>query len=149
MNLEIDNSTKYFLNEVFIEKLIVSVINFLELKIFSLQVSFVDSETITEINNNVLNHNFSTDIITLNYTGDSDLIDAVLFISLDDCLENSILFNVKFENELSRLIIHGILHLLGLNDLNEDEKNNMRNRENELISKFENIVSKIEIMYDK
>lgn len=100
---------------------------------------FTSNNNILTVNQKFLNHNYFTDIITFNYNVDN-VINSDIYISLDTVKENSVLYNVTFDNELCRVMIHGILHLLGYNDSTEKEKAIMRNLEDKnlelLYSKF-------------
>ena len=73
---------------------------------------------IHDINKSYLKHDYTTDIITFNYSNSLEQIDGEIFISIDDALSNSKKFKVTLSDELVRLVIHGILHLLGYDDLN-------------------------------
>ena len=75
-----------------------------------------------------LNHDTFTDIITFNYCED-DVVNADVFISIDRVKENAETFKCTFEKELNRVMIHGVLHLLGYDDKSEDLKQTMRAKE--------------------
>lgn len=108
----------------------------LNFSIESLELNFVGSETILDINKVHLNHHSTTDIITFNYSQESNSFDAEIFISVPDAYENSKKYGVTIDNELGRLIIHGILHLLGFDDTVTSKKRKMKKRENELVEKY-------------
>lgn len=86
-----------------------------------------------EVNNKYLNHNFFTDIITFDYCEDN-IISGDLLISLDRVNENAVNYNVSRETELNRVLVHGILHLLGYNDKSADEIKIMREKEDFYLS---------------
>ncbi|MBT8282216.1 MAG: rRNA maturation RNase YbeY [Muriicola sp.] len=88
-----------------------------------------NDEEVLEINQEYLGHNYYTDIITFNYNKGKEILGDI-FISLDRVKENAIEYNVDFEQELKRVMVHGILHLLGYNDETEEEKSKMRKLEN-------------------
>lgn len=90
---------------------------------------FTDDTEIIRINKKYLDHNYFTDIITFNYCTESS-ISGDIVISLDTVKSNAKDYKVTFENELHRVIIHGILHLLGFNDSTESERRRMRYKEN-------------------
>ena len=94
-----------------------------------LNVIFCSDEYILEMNKQYLKHDYFTDIITFNYNEDNQ-INGDIFISKDTVSYNANKFNVSFQNELNRVIIHGVLHLIGYNDKTEDEKTEMRSKEN-------------------
>lgn len=75
-----------------------------------------------------LNHDTYTDIITFDYT-ENDIISGDIFISIDRVKDNAKKFSTIFENELSRVIIHGVLHLIGYKDKSAQEKHLMRSKE--------------------
>jgi rRNA maturation RNase YbeY len=101
----------------------------------NLEINIISGSHIQLINKGYLNHNFTTDIITFNYSDTLEQIDGEIFISIDDALLNSKKFRVTLSEELVRLVIHGILHLLGYDDQNKFDKNIMKRLENKLLSK--------------
>lgn len=90
---------------------------------------FCDDEKILEVNQQYLNHDFYTDIITFDYS-EENMISGDIIISLQTVESNSQMYNTSFLEELHRVIIHGILHLSGLNDSTEEEEKVMRDAEN-------------------
>ncbi len=101
----------------------------------SVSYIFCSDEKILEVNKQYLNHDFYTDIITFDYV-EKDIINGDIFISTDRVRENAQEFNVAFEEELHRVIIHGILHLLGQQDHTLKEEKQMRKKENEALLLF-------------
>ena len=104
---------------------------------------FVDDEKILEVNNEYLGHDYYTDIITFDYDED-DIINGDLVISLDTVKSNAELFNKPYEEELFRGIIHGILHLCGINDKGPGEREIMEAAENKALemAKSVNLLAK-------
>lgn len=96
---------------------------------------FCSDEYLLKMNIEYLQHDYYTDIISFDYCED-DLIFGDLFISKDRVLENSFSNNVSFENELSRVMVHGVLHLCGYKDKTEDESFLMRAKEDFYLSKI-------------
>ena len=94
---------------------------------------FCDDKKVYELNVKHLNHNTLTDIISFNYTI-GKLLSGDIFISIDRVRENATEFNVSFEDELHRVMIHGILHFCEYNDKTKDEKQLMRNKEDYYLS---------------
>ena len=88
-----------------------------------------------EKNKTYLNHNTLTDIITFDYS-EKDEISGDLFISIERVRENAKIYNVTFELELSRVLIHGILHLIGFGDKTDEEIKTMRQKENFYLEKI-------------
>ena len=94
---------------------------------------FCNDEKILEVNRQYLQHEFYTDIITFDYS-EGGRISGDIFISLETILSNSIQYDTDFDEELYRVIIHGILHLCGLNDKSETEAREMRKAEENALS---------------
>lgn len=90
---------------------------------------FCSDEKILEVNRQYLQHDYYTDIITFDYT-EGDRISGDLFISLDTVRTNAEQFKTPYETELRRVIIHGILHLCGINDKGPGERETMEAAEN-------------------
>ena len=89
---------------------------------------FVSDEDLLEKNIKFLNHNTLTDIISFDYTM-GKLVSGDIFISVDRVLDNSKTFKTIFENELHRVMIHGVLHYCGFKDKSEGDKKLMREKE--------------------
>lgn len=123
-------------NKNVIDKLVECLQKNLEFKISSLEINFVNCESITDLNLKYLQHSGSTDIITFNYSDESNRFDAEIFISIADATEYSKKYQVTLDNELGRLIIHGILHLLGYDDTTVTKKRKMKKLENELVARY-------------
>ena len=106
-----------------------------KLKIIHGDISIIlcDDDYLKGINLEYLNHNYYTDIITFDYS-EKDKISGDLFISIERVKENAEINNVDFINELCRVIIHGVLHLCGFNDKTEEEKKEIRHKENYFLS---------------
>ncbi len=96
---------------------------------------FCDDHYLHKINKEFLNHDTFTDIISFDYTL-GRLINGDIFISVERVEENAQKFNVTFDDELHRVIIHGILHYVGYKDKEEDEKILMRSKENECLKQL-------------
>ena len=94
---------------------------------------FADDEKILEVNNEYLGHDYYTDIITFDYDED-DVLNGDLVISLDIVRSNAELFKKSYEDELNRVIIHGILHLCGINDKGPGEREIMEENENKALT---------------
>ncbi|WP_340064126.1 rRNA maturation RNase YbeY [Ascidiimonas aurantiaca] len=96
---------------------------------------FCDDEYLLDINKKYLDHDTYTDIISFDYTENKHL-KGDIFISIDRVRENATLYNVSFEEELKRVMIHGVLHCIGYKDKTDKEKRLMREKENEKINMF-------------
>src|SRR5690606_36884354 len=89
-------------------------------KIGNVDYLFCNDEKILEINRQYLDHDFYTDIISFDYS-EGDIISGDIFISLDTVRTNSQKYNTDYQEELYRVIIHGVLHLCGLDDKLEED----------------------------
>lgn len=94
---------------------------------------FVDDEKILEVNREYLGHDYYTDVITFDYDED-DTVSGDIVISLDTVRSNAELFGKSYEDELYRVIIHGILHLCGINDKGPGEREIMEAAENKALA---------------
>lgn len=94
---------------------------------------FCDDEKILDVNREFLQHDYYTDIITFDYST-KRRISGDMFISLDTVRSNSELFGRTYDEELMRVIIHGVLHLCGINDKGVGEREIMERHENESLA---------------
>ena len=94
---------------------------------------FVNDDKILEVNREYLGHDYYTDVITFDYDED-DVVSGDVVISLDTVASNAHLFNKTYEDELYRVIIHGILHLCGINDKGPGEREQMEAAENKALA---------------
>ena len=107
-------------------------------RIGNLNYLFCDDEEILRVNRDFLQHDYFTDIITFDYSS-KDRVGGDLFISLDTVRSNSEEFNEKYEIELLRVIVHGLLHLCGINDKGDGEREIMEGYEDEALLMWKNI----------
>lgn len=105
-------------------------------KVGDISYIFCSDEKILEINKEYLQHDYYTDIITFDYT-DEDVISGDIFISLETVESNAKEFNTDYLEELHRIIIHGILHLCGINDKGPGEREYMTECENKALQLIE------------
>lgn len=94
---------------------------------------FCNDEKILEVNRQYLQHDYYTDIITFDYC-EGDMLSGDLFISLDTVRSNAELFGKTYDEELHRVIIHGILHLVGINDKGPGEREIMEAAEDKALA---------------
>lgn len=94
---------------------------------------FVNDDKILEVNREYLGHDYYTDVITFDYDED-DVVSGDVVISLDTVASNAHLFNKTYDDELYRVIIHGILHLCGINDKGPGEREQMEAAENKALA---------------
>lgn len=93
---------------------------------------FCSDEYLLKINQEYLDHDYYTDIITFDYSEDN-VVSGDLFISVDRVAENAQINKVDFINEFNRVIVHGVLHLCGYKDKSEEDEKLMRSKENEML----------------
>ncbi len=96
---------------------------------------FCDDEYILEINKQYLDHDYYTDIISFDYSVGNEL-HGDIFVSIERVRENAIEFEVTFDEELKRVLVHGVLHYCGYKDKTEEEELLMRSKEDEKIKMF-------------
>ena len=96
---------------------------------------FCDDKYLLGKNIKYLDHNTLTDIITFNYC-EGEVISSDIMISIERIMENSSIFENSFSEELNRVMIHGILHLIGYNDKTDGEKEIIRKKEDYYVNKF-------------
>lgn len=96
---------------------------------------FCDDQKILEVNNQYLEHDYYTDIITFDYTT-GNIISGDIFISLDTVKSNADEYGADFETELHRILIHGILHLCGNDDKSPELRADMTNKENKALGQL-------------
>ena len=99
---------------------------------------FTNDEHVLDVNRQYLGHDYYTDIITFDYSDEDGVgkINGDIFVSVDRIKENAKEFKTSFDNELHRVIIHGVLHLLGFKDHSPKDSKLMRQKENECLELF-------------
>lgn len=98
-------------------------------RIGDINIIFCSDNYILDVNMKYLEHDYFTDIITFDYC-EKDILSGDLFISIDSVRENASFFGTDFEDELNRVMVHGILHLIGYDDHSENDIAQMRAKEN-------------------
>jgi probable rRNA maturation factor len=96
---------------------------------------FCDDEYLHKINLEYLNHDTLTDIISLDYTMGNE-ISGDIFVSIERVLDNAKDYNTIFEDELKRVLVHGVLHYCGYKDKSEADESLMRSKEDEKLAMF-------------
>lgn len=115
---------------------IAAVIESAGYKVGELHYYFCGDDTLLSINRERLGHDFYTDIVTFPLDDCTNYISSEFCISLDRIAENCLNFGRSFESELLRVMIHGVLHLIGFDDLTEDDCSKMRAKEEECLDIF-------------
>lgn len=135
-NLFVNCEMNYQINKRNIHRVVVFIKNNYQLKLTYLEVSIVSKSTIQSVNRIHLGHNYPTDVISFNYSNESNNLDGEIFICLDIAAENAKFYNVSTDVELKRLVIHGILHLIGFRDNAKKQKSEMNKEENLILHKI-------------
>lgn len=103
-------------------------------KLEHLNYIFCSDQSLLSINQQYLNHDTFTDIITFDNSDDRDLIEGDIYISIERVRDNATELKTDFEEELHRVLIHGVLHLIGYGDKSAAEKSTMRKKEDAYLS---------------
>ena len=135
-NLQVNFDNNFNFKKNLIHSLVLFIKKELNCKLISLVINFVNSAYLLEINRKYLNHNFETDIITFNYSGSHKSLDGEIYISFEEAVLNALKFGVSKNDEYFRLVIHGILHLMGFDDHYKNDKREMKRMEDSLLKKF-------------
>ncbi len=112
-----------------LKKLVKLILNGEELNFAEINIVLVDDNVIHDINRRFLNHDYPTDVISFDLSDESSKV-AEIYISVDRAIQQAKVYKVEFQNELARLIAHGLLHLAGFEDETRGQKLKMRKREN-------------------
>ena len=128
-------------DKLLLKKWIKEVVSSYGNRVGDINVILCDDPSILEINNQFLGHDYYTDIITFDYT-EGDTINGELYISIDTVRANAEEYNQDFPDELHRVIIHGILHLCGLDDHCDEDIKEMRDAENLSLQKLSMLFNK-------
>jgi probable rRNA maturation factor len=126
-------------NKTRIKKWIIRTIEMKKRKTGAINFIFCSDSYLLSINKQYLNHDTFTDIITFDYSKDlkNAPLSGDIFVSIDRIRENAVRFSKTAENELHRVIIHGILHLIGYTDKTKDAKEQMTKQENTCLEMLE------------
>lgn len=103
-----------------------------------INIIFCSDPYILDLNIKSLDHHFFTDIITFDYC-EGDILSGDLYISVDTVRANAEFYNTDFDNELYRVIVHGLLHLVGYDDHSDEEIAVMRSKEDFCLNLLQNI----------
>jgi rRNA maturation RNase YbeY len=102
-------------------------------RVGDISIIFCSDNYILDVNMRYLQHDYFTDIITFDYC-EGDRLSGDLFISIDSVRENALYYGAEFADELNRVMVHGLLHLIGYDDHTEKEKKVMRAKEDYYLS---------------
>ena len=109
-------------------------------RIGDVSIIFCSDNYILDVNMRYLQHDYFTDIITFDYC-EGDKLSGDLFISVDSVRENALFYGTEFSDELNRVMVHGLLHLIGYDDHTEEEQKIMREKEDYYLSLRENLIA--------
>ena len=142
MKLEIiDNSNSIYKFNYHSFVTLTSTISKIEKNKFNyINVIFTDDENMNLLKKKYFNQNHYTDIIAFNLEESNDLIEGELYIGINQVYKNSIKFNCNINNELKRIFIHGLLHLVGYDDQTKTDKKNMTKLEDEYMTLHDNLI---------
>lgn len=122
-----------------IKKWIKNVCGTYHMKAGAINFIFCSDEYLKKINKEYLKHNYYTDIITFDQSESKEIIDGELYISIDRVKDNADCLSTEFSTELKRVLVHGILHLIGYGDKTEEDENEMRLLENQYLEQYESL----------
>jgi probable rRNA maturation factor len=129
--------------ETHIDQSIICLIELLiteeKMKMGDISFIYCSDSYILKLNNDYLGHDYFTDVITFDYCENS-IISGDIFISLHTIDDNAKQYDVSFEKELYRVMVHGVLHLLGYKDKTKEEQMQMREKENFYLDKLSQII---------
>ena len=132
LDFELENESK-------VKKWISAVVNAQNSRVGNINYLFCDDAYLININRTYLNHDTYTDIITFDYV-EGNVVSGDIMISVERVKENAALFSSTFEQELHRVVIHGVLHLLGQADKTDEEATEMRKKEEAALALWNTIV---------
>ena len=104
---------------------------------YSLSIIFVDDEKLKKMKKKYFNQDLYTDVIAFNLSDDKSKLDGEIYISFDAIKINSELYKTNINNELQRIVVHGILHLMGYEDNTKDKKEEMTKTEDFFLLNFQ------------
>ena len=130
INIINDYSSKISFKNKTIESLVSNLLSQYNIPKGHISIILSNKTLLNKLKKDYFNLNHFTDVITFNLEDKNEPLDGEIYVSIDDVYENSKKYNVSFNNEFKRVIIHGVLHLLGFNDQTKKEKQEMTELEN-------------------
>ncbi len=134
-----DEISFHLRNKLLLKNWIKNVAGSYEFNIGSLNFIFTSERQMLKINSDFLNHDYFTDIITFDYS-EKKVISGDIYISIERVKENAITYGEGFNDELKRVMIHGILHLMGYKDKTKPELAKMRDAEGRALSLVDDLI---------
>jgi len=122
-----------------IEKLVKHVLSAEKIPVREIHIILAEDEYLHGLHKEYLNNDTPTDVMSFNLS-DDDHVEGEIYISLDRAKSQAVRFNVSFDSEIARLIIHGLLHLKGYDDSTAPERKEMRTKEDYYLDKYLRII---------
>tara|TARA_B100000214_G_C23855686_1_gene575547 strand:- start:98 stop:535 length:438 start_codon:yes stop_codon:yes gene_type:complete len=136
-----DFDPKFLYNKEKIEKIILKVFSELTYSNIKLSIIFTKRDFLSKMKETYFNVEQYTDVIAFDFSEDKENFEGEIYISIKDVKENAKLFEQSFDNEFKRVVIHGALHLVGYNDIEDKDKLMMKNMENKYLEEFNFTIS--------
>ena len=136
-----DFDPKFLYNKEKIEKIILKVFSELTYSNIKLSIIFTKRDFLSKMKEKYFNVEQYTDVIAFDFSEDKENFEGEIYISIKDVKENAKLFEQSFDNEFKRVVIHGALHLVGYNDIEDKDKLMMKNMENKYLEEFNFTIS--------
>ena len=136
-----DFDPKFLYNKEKIEKIILKVFSELTYSNIKLSIIFTKRDFLSKMKEKYFNVEQYTDVIAFDFSEDKETFEGEIYISIIDVKENAKLFAQSFDNEFKRVVIHGALHLVGYNDIEDKDKLMMKNMENKYLEEFNFTIS--------
>ena len=136
-----DFDPKFLYNKEKIEKIILKVFSELTYSNIKLSIIFTKRDFLSKMKETYFNVEQYTDVIAFDFSEDEENFEGEIYISIKDVKENAKLFEQSFDNEFKRVVIHGALHLVGYNDIEDKDKLMMKNMENKYLEEFNFTIS--------
>ena len=140
--IEIDiakNNSDNVINSKNLKTYCKEVLNYKGYKSYSVSLVFVNEEELKEMKNTYFQQNLYTDVIAFNLNNENEDLEGELYLSIEIIGHNAKLYNVSLDDEIKRVVAHGILHLIGYDDDNDSSKRQMTKNEDSCIKLFKDI----------
>lgn len=131
--IEISTTKEFLVDKKNLKKIVFQMLNKIGKNFDAIELTFLNDKKLLELNQKFLQHDTLTDILTFTYNK-TEPISTEILISYERAFENAKKYNEKFEDEILRLIAHGLLHSIGYEDKTKSQKNKMRQAENDLLN---------------
>lgn len=119
-----------------LKKIILVILEYYKICVYNINLVTVEAETLRKMKNKHFNKNLYTDVISFLLEKNSNFLEGEIYISPKIINENAHRYSSTFNKEFARVVIHGMLHLLGYKDKTDEEKKEMRNREDRFLKKL-------------